>query len=117
MACTVEAHVGLDVTSTWRQRGNSSAKSPSKWGIQIEELGETSPAEILEGRLYIASAVQASNYELVTNLDVTHIVNCSRSCNFDGTGTNPFSATIAYCSIGFADNATSDLTEALEQTW
>jgi len=46
MACTVEAHVGLDVTSTWRQRGNSSAKSPSKWGIQIEELGETSPAEV-----------------------------------------------------------------------
>ena len=48
--------------------------------------------QILEGRLYIASAVQANNWELLTSLKVTHIVNCSRSCNFDGTGTNPFSA-------------------------
>jgi hypothetical protein len=87
------------------------------WGVEIEEPGSTRPAEILDGRLYIASAVQASNWELLSNLKVTHIVNCSRSCNFDGTGSNPFSAEINYCSCGFADNASSDLTEALEQTW
>ena len=61
--------------------------------------------QILVGRLYIASAVQASNWELLSDLKVTHIVNCSRSCNFDGTGSNPFSAEINYCSCGFADNA------------
>jgi len=62
-------------------------------------------AQILDGRLYIASAAQASNWDLLSDLNVTHIVNCSRTCNFDGTGTNPFSSMINYCSCGFADNA------------
>jgi hypothetical protein len=70
--------------------------------------------QILEGRLYIASAVQASNWELLSELNVTHIVNCSRTCNFDGTGTNPFSSMINYCSCGFADNASVSLPRFFE---
>ena len=70
--------------------------------------------QILEGRLYIASAAQASNWELLSELNVTHIVNCSRTCNFDGTGTNPFSSMINYCSCGFADNASVSLPRFFE---
>lgn len=61
--------------------------------------------------------MQASNWELLSGLKVTHIVNCSRTSNFDGTGSNPFSAWINYFSCGFPDNASADFTDAIEQTY
>ena len=61
--------------------------------------------------------MQASNWELLSGLKVTHIVNCSRTSNFDGTGSNPFSAWINYFCCGFPDNASADFTDAIEQTY
>lgn len=118
-ACSIELPDNVQRGRPVESRGPGVARSSGsgRWGCEIEEPASTRPAEILVGRLYIASAVQASNWELLSDLKVTHIVNCSRSCNFDGTGSNPFSAEINYCSCGFADNASSDLTDALEQTW
>ena len=61
--------------------------------------------QILEGRLYIASAAQASNWELLSELNVTHIVNACR-CE------NPFATWISYYSCDLADTATEDLVRA-----
>lgn len=54
---------------------------------------------------------------MLSGLKVTHIVNCSRTSNFDGTGSNPFSAWINYFCCGFPDNASADFTDAIEQTY
>ena len=49
-----------------------------RWRVSVEEPRETRPAAILAGRLYVGSAAQAHNWDLLTELKVTHIVNACR---------------------------------------
>uniref|UniRef100_A0A8C6SJF3 protein-tyrosine-phosphatase n=1 Tax=Neogobius melanostomus TaxID=47308 RepID=A0A8C6SJF3_9GOBI len=65
------------------------------------------PSEILEGALYQGSAVQATNYRIIKNLHITHIVNA--------TANNPdaFPNTLCYLRLPLSDNAQQDLMEAL----
>eukprot|EP00960_Hanusia_phi_P045395 757215-Hanusia_phi.AAC.2 len=81
-----------------------------KWGISIEEPKDAHPAEILEGKLFIGNRAQATNWPLISSLNIKYIVNASRDAN------NPFPS-IQYCTCAIADTEQTDLSEACRLSW
>ncbi|XP_064788660.1 serine/threonine/tyrosine-interacting-like protein 1 isoform X1 [Oncorhynchus masou masou] len=67
------------------------------------------PSEILEGELYQGSAAQASDYHILENLNITHVVNATAECP------DAFPSTLSYLRLRLSDDAQQDLVEALPQ--
>ncbi|XP_075993316.1 serine/threonine/tyrosine-interacting-like protein 1 [Genypterus blacodes] len=65
------------------------------------------PSEILEGALYQGSVSQASDYHIIKNLHITHVVNATANCP------DAFPNTLSYLGLRLSDNAQQDLVEAL----
>ncbi|XP_067091832.1 serine/threonine/tyrosine-interacting-like protein 1 [Osmerus mordax] len=65
------------------------------------------PSEILEGALYQGSAAQASNYRIIKNLHVTHVLNATADCP------DAFPGILSYLKLPLSDDAQQDLVEAL----
>ncbi|XP_054655309.1 serine/threonine/tyrosine-interacting-like protein 1 [Dunckerocampus dactyliophorus] len=65
------------------------------------------PSEILEGALYQGSATQASDYRIIKNLHITHVVNATANCP------NAFPNTLCYLRLRLTDDGQQDLVEAL----
>ncbi|XP_026210098.1 serine/threonine/tyrosine-interacting-like protein 1 [Anabas testudineus] len=65
------------------------------------------PSEILEGALYQGSASQASDYRIIKNLHITHVVNATVN------SPNAFPNTLCYLRLRLSDDAQQDLVEAL----
>ncbi|XP_056902718.1 serine/threonine/tyrosine-interacting-like protein 1 isoform X2 [Takifugu flavidus] len=65
------------------------------------------PSEILEGALYQGSVAQASDYHIIKNLHITHVVNAT--ANYP----NAFPNMLCYLSLHLSDDSQQDLVEAL----
>uniref|UniRef100_H3DI02 Serine/threonine/tyrosine interacting-like 1 n=2 Tax=Tetraodon nigroviridis TaxID=99883 RepID=H3DI02_TETNG len=65
------------------------------------------PSEILEGALYQGSVAQASDYRIIKNLHITHVVNATANCP------NAFPNTLCYLRLHLSDDSQQDLVEAL----
>uniref|UniRef100_A0A3B4UY45 protein-tyrosine-phosphatase n=1 Tax=Seriola dumerili TaxID=41447 RepID=A0A3B4UY45_SERDU len=65
------------------------------------------PSEILEGALYQGSASQASDYRIIKNLHITHVVNATANCP------DAFPNMLCYLQLRLSDDAQQDLVEAL----
>ncbi|XP_053730478.1 probable rhodanese domain-containing dual specificity protein phosphatase [Synchiropus splendidus] len=65
------------------------------------------PSEILEEALYQGSAAQASDYRIIKNLHITHVVNATTNCP------DAFPNTLTYLRLRLTDDAQQDLVEAL----
>lgn len=65
------------------------------------------PSEILEGALYQGSASQASDYRIIKNLHITHVVNATAN------SPDAFPNTLCYLRLHLSDDAQQDLVEAL----
>ncbi|KAL7382926.1 hypothetical protein ABVT39_001665 [Epinephelus coioides] len=65
------------------------------------------PSEILEDALYQGSASQASDYRIIKNLHITHVVNATANCP------DAFPNTLCYLRLCLSDDAQQDLVEAL----
>lgn len=65
------------------------------------------PSEILEGALYQGSVSQASDYRIIKNLHITHVVNATANCP------DAFPDTLCYLRLRLSDDAQQDLVEAL----
>ncbi|KAK9541382.1 hypothetical protein VZT92_001428 [Zoarces viviparus] len=65
------------------------------------------PSEILEEALYQGSASQASDYRIIKNLHITHVVNATASCP------DAFPNMLCYLRLCLSDDAQQDLVEAL----
>ena len=85
--------------------------------VGFNDFQMDNPLKIVSADLYWAGDRTARDKAELIKAGITHIVNCSRTSNFDGTGSNPFSAWINYFSCGFPDNASADFTDAIEQTY
>ncbi|XP_061765882.1 probable rhodanese domain-containing dual specificity protein phosphatase [Nerophis ophidion] len=66
------------------------------------------PSEILEGTLYQGSATQASNYRIIRNLHITHVVNATANCP------DAFPNILSYLRLRLTDDGQQDLVEALQ---
>uniref|UniRef100_A0A3Q0RCD1 protein-tyrosine-phosphatase n=1 Tax=Amphilophus citrinellus TaxID=61819 RepID=A0A3Q0RCD1_AMPCI len=64
-------------------------------------------SSILEGALYQGSASQASDYRIIKNLHITHVVNATANCP------DAFPNTLCYLRLRLSDDAQQDLVEAL----
>ncbi|XP_055757627.1 serine/threonine/tyrosine-interacting-like protein 1 isoform X2 [Salvelinus fontinalis] len=67
------------------------------------------PSEILEGELYQGSAAQASDYHILENLNITHVVNATAEYP------DAFPSTLSYLRLRLSDDAQQALVEALPQ--
>ncbi|TNN69658.1 putative rhodanese domain-containing dual specificity protein phosphatase [Liparis tanakae] len=65
------------------------------------------PSEILEGALYQGSASQASDYRIIENLQITHVVNATANWP------DAFPNKLCYLRLCLSDDAQQDLVEAL----
>ncbi|KAM3606825.1 uncharacterized protein V6R79_024034 [Siganus canaliculatus] len=65
------------------------------------------PSEILEGALYQGSVSQASDYRIIKNLHITHVVNATANCP------DAFPNMLCYLRLCLSDDAQQDLVEAL----
>ncbi|XP_068424753.1 serine/threonine/tyrosine-interacting-like protein 1 [Clinocottus analis] len=65
------------------------------------------PSEILEEALYQGSASQASDYRIIKNLHITHVVNATANCP------DAFPNMLCYLRLCLSDDAQQDLVEAL----
>lgn len=65
------------------------------------------PSEILEGALYQGSASQASDYRIIENLRITHVVNATANWP------DAFPNKLCYLRLCLSDDAQQDLVEAL----
>ncbi|XP_028325156.1 serine/threonine/tyrosine-interacting-like protein 1 isoform X2 [Gouania willdenowi] len=65
------------------------------------------PSEILEGALYQGSVSQASDYCIIKNLHITHVVNATAN------SPDAFPNTVSYLRLRLSDDAQQDLVEAL----
>ncbi|XP_035461065.1 serine/threonine/tyrosine-interacting-like protein 1 isoform X2 [Scophthalmus maximus] len=65
------------------------------------------PSEILEGALYQGSASQASDFRIIKNLHITHVVNATAN------SPDAFPNTLSYLRLRLSDDAQQDLVEAL----
>lgn len=65
------------------------------------------PSEILEGALYQGSVSQASDYRIIKNLHITHVVNATANCP------NAFPNILCYLRLRLSDDSQQDLVEAL----
>ena len=65
------------------------------------------PSEILEGALYQGSVSQSSDYRIIKNLNITHVVNATSNCP------DAFPNTLSYLRLRLSDDAQQDLVEAL----
>lgn len=65
------------------------------------------PSEILEGALYQGSASQASDYRIIKNLHITHVVNATAN------SPDAFSNILCYLRLRLSDDAQQDLVKAL----
>ncbi|XP_061693732.1 probable rhodanese domain-containing dual specificity protein phosphatase [Syngnathoides biaculeatus] len=65
------------------------------------------PSEILEGALYQGSAKQASDYKIIKNLHISHVVNATANCP------DAFPNTLSYLRLRLTDDGQQDLVEAL----
>lgn len=65
------------------------------------------PSEILEGALYQGSAAQASDYGIIRNLRITHVVNAAANCP------DAFPTALCYLRLHLSDDSQQDLQEAL----
>ncbi|KAA8583636.1 hypothetical protein FQN60_014844, partial [Etheostoma spectabile] len=65
------------------------------------------PSEILEEALYQGSASQASNFRIIKNLHITHVVNATANCP------DAFPNTLCYLRLCLSDDAQQDLLKAL----
>ncbi|KAK5854220.1 hypothetical protein PBY51_015310 [Eleginops maclovinus] len=65
------------------------------------------PSEILEEALYQGSASQASDYRIIKNLHITHVVNATANCP------DAFPNTLCYLRLCLSDDAQQDLVKAL----
>ncbi|KAG8000217.1 putative rhodanese domain-containing dual specificity protein phosphatase, partial [Nibea albiflora] len=65
------------------------------------------PSEILEGALYQGSASHASDYRIIKNLHITHVVNATANCP------DAFPNMLCYLRLRLSDDSQQDLVEAL----
>ncbi|XP_071376520.1 serine/threonine/tyrosine-interacting-like protein 1 [Centroberyx affinis] len=65
------------------------------------------PSEILEVTLYQGSAPQASDYRIIKNLHITHVVNATADCP------DAFPNMLRYLRLRLSDDGQQDLVEAL----
>lgn len=65
------------------------------------------PSEILEGALYQGSVSQASDYRIIKNLHITHVVNAT--ANYP----DAFPNTLCYLRLHLSNDSQQDLVEAL----
>ncbi|XP_056148276.1 serine/threonine/tyrosine-interacting-like protein 1 [Lampris incognitus] len=65
------------------------------------------PSEILEGALYQGLQPQASDYRIIKNLHITHVVNATADSS------DAFPNALNYLRLHLSDNAQQDLVEAL----
>uniref|UniRef100_A0A3Q3FZN6 protein-tyrosine-phosphatase n=1 Tax=Labrus bergylta TaxID=56723 RepID=A0A3Q3FZN6_9LABR len=65
------------------------------------------PSEILEGALYQGSASQASDYRIIKNLQITHVVNATAN------SPDAFPNILSYLRLRLSDDAQQDLVKAL----
>lgn len=65
------------------------------------------PSEILEGALYQGSVAQASDYHIIKNLHITHVVNAT--ANYP----DAFPNMLCYLRLHLSDDSQQDLVEAL----
>ncbi|XP_016892624.2 serine/threonine/tyrosine-interacting-like protein 1 isoform X2 [Cynoglossus semilaevis] len=65
------------------------------------------PSEILENALYQGSVSQASDYRIIKNLQITHVVNATANCP------DAFPNTLCYLRLRLSDDSQQDLVEAL----
>lgn len=65
------------------------------------------PSEILEDALYQGSVSQASDYRIIKNLQITHVVNATANCP------DAFPNTLCYLRLRLSDDSQQDLVEAL----
>lgn len=65
------------------------------------------PSEILEGALYQGSVSHASDYRIIKNLHITHVVNATANCP------DAFPNTLCYLRLRLSDDSQQDLVEAL----
>uniref|UniRef100_A0A8C4S7Y1 protein-tyrosine-phosphatase n=1 Tax=Erpetoichthys calabaricus TaxID=27687 RepID=A0A8C4S7Y1_ERPCA len=64
------------------------------------------PSEILEGSLYQGSAHQASDYRIIKNLHITHVLNATGECP------DAFPATLCYLRLRLNDDTHQDVFES-----
>ncbi|KAG2462809.1 ECD protein, partial [Polypterus senegalus] len=64
------------------------------------------PSEILEGSLYQGSAHQASDYRIIKNLHITHVLNATGECP------DAFPATLCYLKLRLNDDTHQDVFES-----
>ncbi|TKS85786.1 putative rhodanese domain-containing dual specificity protein phosphatase [Collichthys lucidus] len=65
------------------------------------------PSEILEGALYQGSASHASDYRIIKNLHITHVVDATANCP------EAFPNMLRYLRLRLSDDSQQDLVEAL----
>uniref|UniRef100_A0A671YU44 protein-tyrosine-phosphatase n=1 Tax=Sparus aurata TaxID=8175 RepID=A0A671YU44_SPAAU len=65
------------------------------------------PSEILEGALYQGSVSQASDYGIIKNLHITHVVNATAKCP------DAFPNMLCYLRLHLSDDSEQNLVEAL----
>lgn len=65
------------------------------------------PSEVLERALYQGSASQASDYRIIKNLHITHVVNATTNCP------DAFPNMLCYLRLHLSDDSQQDLVEAL----
>uniref|UniRef100_A0A7S4KLK8 protein-tyrosine-phosphatase n=2 Tax=Guillardia theta TaxID=55529 RepID=A0A7S4KLK8_GUITH len=99
-----------DWMSSSPPRMQKSRSKGKKWGISIQEPKDAQPAEILEGKLFIGNRAQATNWDLVSSLNIKYIVNASRD------GSSPFPS-IQYFTCPITDTEKTDLSEACRLSW
>ncbi|KAK6487385.1 serine/threonine/tyrosine-interacting-like protein 1 [Huso huso] len=64
------------------------------------------PSEILEGALYQGSARQASDYRIIKNLHITHVLNATAECP------DAFPSTLRYLHLRLNDDTHQDVAES-----
>ncbi|EKX43990.1 hypothetical protein GUITHDRAFT_110096 [Guillardia theta CCMP2712] len=98
-------------TKCWIPSKRRNVSSKRKWGVSLLEPSQAPPAEVLKGKLYIGNREQATNWETITSLGVTHIINVSRQ------DCRPFASHVQYYHCGIPDQVDADLTKALHSSW
>uniref|UniRef100_A0A7S0DWI9 Protein-serine/threonine phosphatase n=1 Tax=Hanusia phi TaxID=3032 RepID=A0A7S0DWI9_9CRYP len=96
---------------SWLASKRRSIASKRKWGVSLLEPSQAPPAEVLKGKLYIGNREQATNWDTISALGVTHIINVSREDR------RPFASQVHYYHCGIPDEVDADLSKALHSSW